>query len=59
MFINNHYFTGFNQVINGVNHLQSLHLLVQDYFIADIGKVRGTLDIVFGEIDRELIRLIV
>lgn len=38
--------------VPGFNHLQALDFLVKDHFIADVVTVIGTLDIVFGEIDR-------
>jgi NADH dehydrogenase (ubiquinone) Fe-S protein 2 len=36
----------------GLNHLQGLNLLVENSFIADLVTCIGTIDIVFGEIDR-------
>jgi NADH:ubiquinone oxidoreductase subunit D len=36
----------------GFFHLQSINKLSQKYFLADIVAIIGTLDIVFGEIDR-------
>jgi len=36
----------------GFNHLQSLHTISKGHLIADVVTIIGTLDIVFGEIDR-------
>ena len=36
----------------GFFHLQGLNLLSQKHFIADVVTIIGTLDIVFGEVDR-------
>ena len=36
----------------GFNHLQALDFMSQDHLIADVVTIIGTLDIVFGEIDR-------
>jgi NADH dehydrogenase (ubiquinone) Fe-S protein 2 len=36
----------------GLNHLQGLNLMVENSFIADLVTCIGTIDIVFGEIDR-------
>jgi NADH:ubiquinone oxidoreductase subunit D len=36
----------------GFFHLQGLNLLSQNHFIADVVTIIGTLDVVFGEIDR-------
>jgi len=36
----------------GFMHLQALDLLVKDHLIADLVAVIGSIDIVFGEIDR-------
>jgi len=36
----------------GFSHLQGLHLMTQNYKIADLVTIIGTQDIVFGEIDR-------
>jgi NADH dehydrogenase (ubiquinone) Fe-S protein 2 len=36
----------------GFNHLQALNILVEHSFIADLVTTIGSIDIVFGEIDR-------
>lgn len=36
----------------GFNHLQALHMLASKYSLADLVAILGSLDIVFGEIDR-------
>jgi NADH-quinone oxidoreductase subunit D len=36
----------------GVTHLQSLNFLSSGHMIADVVTIIGTLDIVFGEVDR-------
>jgi len=36
----------------GFFHLQGINLLAKNHFIADIVTIIGTLDIVFGEVDR-------
>ena len=36
----------------GFNHLQGLNLMVENSFIADLVTCIGTIDIVFGEVDR-------
>ena len=36
----------------GFNHLQNLNFLSKGYLIADLVTIMGSLDIVFGEIDR-------
>jgi len=36
----------------GFNHLQGLNLMIENSFIADVVTCIGTIDIVFGEIDR-------
>lgn len=36
----------------GFFHLQGLNFLSQKHFIADVVTIIGTLDIVFGEVDR-------
>jgi NADH:ubiquinone oxidoreductase subunit D len=36
----------------GFNHLQNIFLLTKNHIIADVVAIIGTLDVVFGEIDR-------
>ena len=36
----------------GFNHLQALNFMSKDHLVADVVTIIGTLDIVFGEVDR-------
>ncbi|MBF0164846.1 MAG: NADH-quinone oxidoreductase subunit D, partial [Magnetococcales bacterium] len=36
----------------GYNHLQSLKTILKGHMLADVTTIVGTIDIVFGEIDR-------
>ena len=43
---------GSNLTAPGFSHLQSMDYLIKGHMLADVPAVLGSLDIVFGEVDR-------